>query len=251
MLIIILCMQYDIQCNICNRLYTQPIELKCSHKFCYKCIKSECYTHGYNCPKCGEEIKTEINNIKINEIKDHVDNVFYSSKFFWLYSGNSLNNWWCYDKKYNLKLEAMYKDFIKCKTIDNFKYDAGVDITLKKTPPFNAKKKAKFDMSLVRMTELYNTGKEPKTKTSFKKVDYSSYDRKQSPSSMPLPVPYELNIGRSKYGINFVKMIQYHKKYTDRRRTIRRVEIPEEINDIHMYLKTSCRTMGVSGIVYS
>ncbi|XP_073479247.1 E3 ubiquitin-protein ligase TRIM39-like [Aquarana catesbeiana] len=51
----------ELECPICLKIYTDPVNLRCGHNFCRVCIDCVLNTHegtgGYSCPECGEIFK--------------------------------------------------------------------------------------------------------------------------------------------------------------------------------------------------
>lgn len=239
-------------CKICNRQLKHKITLNCDHAYCFGCLKSHCKNNGLFCPQCYKEIPKNT----LNATSDDILNSKYINNIYWLYSSGYNSGWWCYDIKSNLRLEAIYSDFIKINTI-NSSNDIGIDLKQisKNISPYNDKKYA-VDYSLIQKMELYNSGFEDfNTPSSNNKtcdtVLYKSIRNEKKRNVSQLPLEYKLKIGRIHYIINFEKMKQINQDDVKKQRGILRVLIPNNINDAHKYLEKKYKVKGVVGIRYT
>ena len=111
-------------CPICYENMIYPIELSCTHTFCYLCVKGA-YKENQLCPMCRSPIyKSVINNPKLStstKIKySKEEKSFKNNKIEWFYeSDRDKNLWWRFDIKTSMEIEGFYEKFLGDDKIEN------------------------------------------------------------------------------------------------------------------------------------
>lgn len=121
------------ECSICLELFNQPIQLPCSHIFCYLCAKGF-IQHDQHCALCRKDVgmetilspvlvkvkeregssdetpKKKAIKRKCNKNDDtgDYDDDGDASDFLWFYQGR--NGWWQYDERTSVTLEEAFKN---------------------------------------------------------------------------------------------------------------------------------------------
>lgn len=101
-------------CDVCYDLLQYPVNLPCSHIFCFLCIKGA-YFNNKLCPMCRAPIPdhvikrpqvTKTSNSKKTEKADE-------SSIFWCYESRRENKtWWKYDARTCTELETFYQQYL-------------------------------------------------------------------------------------------------------------------------------------------
>jgi hypothetical protein len=89
------------------------VQLNCSHKFCFVCIKAVMETNGL-CPLCRRDIDIDINKLCISDIKDFSPKteIFPCTK--WLYSSKDRTSWWFYEDETTDTIEKCFSSNSPC-----------------------------------------------------------------------------------------------------------------------------------------
>jgi muconolactone delta-isomerase len=109
----------QVECAICLEQVDLPLELACSHSFCYICIKGHLDAQRYHptCPLCRAPIDPAVLLAAVDyqawarrqaRHAQRAGAVMYQ----WKYSGAN-GSWWLYDERSNQELETMYAAFLK------------------------------------------------------------------------------------------------------------------------------------------
>ena len=53
-------------CAICQKVFENPVSLRCGHTFCNSCINTSAKTRRKNCPQCKAQLSTGCSTGKIN-----------------------------------------------------------------------------------------------------------------------------------------------------------------------------------------
>ncbi|GFX77984.1 e3 ubiquitin-protein ligase RNF146, partial [Trichonephila clavipes] len=95
-----------IECAICLQPCIQPVQLPCSHVFCYLCVKGVTY-QSKRCAMCRQEIPVNYldNPLLISAAQS---SVAFEGSYQWFYEGR--NGWWQYDDRTSLEIETAYKN---------------------------------------------------------------------------------------------------------------------------------------------
>jgi len=253
-------------CSICDQVPTFPIKLSCDDIFCFLCIKTHIIISSIGCPKCGKFVSDDLNNVLLNEVDD--DNVFVST-VYWMYSSNVGNFWWCYDKITARIIENMFQHY------NNLKNNCGVD---NKVPEDDCSAPdIDVDLKNIRVgrSRIKKVGMPEKFQSvasiSYEPVNFDSYsdsstnsdsdndsDSNSDDDSKSEDVNsgnydgnmYSVNIGKMKYRIDFDTMKQINLLDVYKKRTIRRVVVPDSVSNIAGYLKNDHRVLGIAGIKF-
>lgn len=94
-------------CGVCrNDPPVNGIRLKCSHIFCFLCIKSASETTGV-CPLCRDEIGHEF-NYQEHAILGTIQAPTSADGYYWFYEG--YRGWWLFDAETNREIEAAHQE---------------------------------------------------------------------------------------------------------------------------------------------
>lgn len=97
------------ECPVCLQNATFPVQLPCSHIFCFLCVKGVA-NRSKRCALCRQVIPAEFFNapklVHVEELKDKSTTIF-DEGYQWFYEGR--NGWWQYDERTSLELESRYK----------------------------------------------------------------------------------------------------------------------------------------------
>ncbi|XP_041484161.1 E3 ubiquitin-protein ligase RNF146-B-like isoform X2 [Lytechinus variegatus] len=96
-------------CAVCLQTCVHPVELPCSHVFCFLCMKGAS-TQYRRCALCRQEIPVDffmspkllLNQDDEEEVEDEVEECY-----TWFYEGR--NGWWQYDERTDAELEESYR----------------------------------------------------------------------------------------------------------------------------------------------
>ncbi|XP_002126121.2 E3 ubiquitin-protein ligase rnf146 [Ciona intestinalis] len=107
-------MTEEIDCAICLQPCMQPVELPCSHVFCFLCAKGTAL-QSRRCALCRSEIPTSFISKPSKFTKaDPTDTPSSSTTdpiYVWFYQG--YNGWWQYDERTCAEIEAAYLTEVK------------------------------------------------------------------------------------------------------------------------------------------
>lgn len=147
-----------------------------------------------------------------------------NSERIWLYSG-VIGGWWCYDKNSNEKINKMYVDYAKRNNIPIKKY-------VKKSN----------DKKIILNNDPYSDF-----------VDFSMYDFDNASSDDDALCDYVVNTTNGKYTINFQTMRQTNYSNPQKFRSMKKIEIPEELYGNYDKIKKfliNNNVKGVSGVKF-
>lgn len=60
----------ELQCTICHELFVSPVNLNCSHAFCFVCIRKWEDSEHKDCPICREPIKSQTRLLVLDNLID-------------------------------------------------------------------------------------------------------------------------------------------------------------------------------------
>jgi len=149
----------------------------------------------------------------------------------WLYSSNVYNKWWGYDHNSNILLERLYQQFNGHFVNSHTNTNTNTNTTqLPNVQTFNG-------------PSVYNSFQLPIS--SDMDVDFGHSDNTNN--SMPVVLPYIINIGSQTYNIDFDTLVQCSSHDPSKKRTIKRIIIPpNRTNDKINYL-LSHDVLGIAG----
>ncbi len=252
-------------CTICQNKISLPYNLiTCGHAFCFLCIKTFVLDGHTKCPTCETFIDDNLNNVVIDNISDKklvIDDDTLEI-IFWVYSSAFNNVWWCYDDLTNEHIELIYQDYVKRQNMESDDENNEFDVILDKNIKHNEGNIINYDQFAQIMPKYTD-----KSSTlsglqdhSFDMVSFSSCDEKDSNDldsniKQSVLLSYIIDVGRSKYKIDFDAMKQINIVDSNKQRRIKRIEIhekPENINmeDLHNYLYQNYNIIGIAGIKF-
>lgn len=93
-------------CAVCLQPSLHPVQLPCSHIFCFLCVKGAA-SRNRRCALCRQEIPPDF-FLRPNLLRtDDAQAVVFDEGYQWYYEG--VNGWWQYDARTSLDLEAHHK----------------------------------------------------------------------------------------------------------------------------------------------
>ena len=98
-------------CCVCQEESVNPVELPCSHVFCYLCVKGVAARSG-SCALCRQRIpigyleKPTVLNTESLRLKIHPTT---SEKYHWFYEGKN-GGWWMYEDRTSEEIERGYRE---------------------------------------------------------------------------------------------------------------------------------------------
>lgn len=106
------CSSADIfECAICLQTCVHPVQLPCSHIFCFLCIKGVAI-QSKRCALCRQDIPVEFcNDPTLLRKEDLLREVSFEDGYQWYYQG--MNGWWQYDERASTEIEENYKKGVK------------------------------------------------------------------------------------------------------------------------------------------
>lgn len=98
----------SIECSICLQCCIHPVQLPCSHIFCFLCVKGIA-NHSKRCALCRSEIPPDF---LLRPMLLNADDVLrptqaFDGKFQWFYEG--VRGWWQYDVRASTEIEDRYQ----------------------------------------------------------------------------------------------------------------------------------------------
>ena len=105
--------EISIECAVCLQTSIYPVQLPCSHVFCYLCVKGFT-TQSKRCAMCRREVPEDY--LQNPELLGKLDLHAVTEKGFddagecwqWLYEGR--NGWWLYDERTSQEVERCFKN---------------------------------------------------------------------------------------------------------------------------------------------
>src|SRR3989338_5520356 len=94
-------------CSICCEMPQLPYTLKCSHTFCFICIKGWLSKGDSNgtCPVCRAPAVNQLDRTRIPKSL-----VQHPSK--WYYAGGKVDEWWAFDPVTEKTIERAYQRYL-------------------------------------------------------------------------------------------------------------------------------------------
>ena len=93
------------ECSVCLQLCLQPIQLPCSHIFCFLCAKGF-ISRSNNCALCRRPVEFNyLSDPIVVKIKEKAADDL--EGFQWFYEGR--NGWWKYDERASSTLDEFFK----------------------------------------------------------------------------------------------------------------------------------------------
>lgn len=204
----------------------------CDNCFCFMCLKTYVLENGSKCPICNTDLDFDVNKMECD--------IKLTKKVLWLYAGNY--GWWCYDDKTDVKIEKIYKDYLKRKKI----------LTNEEEPDNSA---TEDDSTLDSDTDDSQDIKTILKNKSFNLVNFSGTtkhsDSESDNESEDGTVNYIISIGSFKYYLDFEHMKQINNDNPKKQRNIQRIEIDSKITDINKHLIENYNVKGISGVKFS
>lgn len=238
-------------CTICQNEISLPYNLiTCSHVFCFLCIKTWTLDGHMACPTCETFIDDNLDNIVMNNISDHKGFNPRSDDtiIFWVYSSAFNNVWWLYNDSTTKHIETIYQDYVKRQNMELSTDSDEIDVILDKNTNDNEKNVINYDQfAQIAPKDVSNHDPE------FDMVSFSNDDNTNSGSNTPsnAPLSYIIEIGTSKYKIDFDAMKQINTVDSNKQRGIKRIEINEKPENINMEdLHQNYNIIGMAGIKF-
>ena len=106
--------EQGLECAVCLQTSIYPVQLPCSHVFCYLCVKGFT-TQSKRCAMCRREVPEDY--LLNPELLDKLDMAAVTEKGFddeegerwqWVYEGR--NGWWLYDERTSQEVERCFKN---------------------------------------------------------------------------------------------------------------------------------------------
>ncbi|XP_064606844.1 E3 ubiquitin-protein ligase rnf146-like isoform X2 [Liolophura sinensis] len=96
-----------LECPVCLQPCIHPVQLPCSHIFCFLCVKGVA-NRSKRCALCRQEIPLSyFHNPKLVRQEDLLQHAAFEDGYQWFYEGR--NGWWQYDLRTSTELEEKYK----------------------------------------------------------------------------------------------------------------------------------------------
>lgn len=188
-------------CGICYQS-EYLITLECNHLLCYLCAK-----YIKKCPLCRKEINLKLNHLTINDFADQTIYTEQKTKtqlnVKWLYSSRDNKSLWYYDNITNNDIENYYNIWIKqYKILEETKiiYDNDTNIIKLFLKQLNKKE--------------YISEYSDETNSEESEEEYTILENYYFPI---------IQIGSSRYLINFYKMYQLEIKNLNKRNITRKI----------------------------
>lgn len=103
-------MPYDQECAICFEVCKFPVQLPCSHVFCFLCIKGSTFNVSFRCALCRQDVPHDyFDHPKFLETltPEQIKSLKSRNEHKWYYEGS--DGWWMYDDKICQLLEEEFK----------------------------------------------------------------------------------------------------------------------------------------------
>lgn len=103
-------MSYDQECAICFENCKFPVELPCSHVFCFLCIKGSSFNISFRCALCRRDVPHDyFDHPKFLQTltSDQIKSLKSPNEYKWFYEG--FDGWWMYDDTICQSLEDAFK----------------------------------------------------------------------------------------------------------------------------------------------
>ena len=224
-------------CDLCLNVSNMPIKIICQHEYCFTCLKHNLLeTKQFtSCPKC--DISASNLNLLTNA---YVYNEF-DVNYVWLYSSNYNNAWWTYNSESNTKIEKIYKDYLLRQEILNSEKHKDNSIKLH-VPKVTKKqvqiaKKPQITFDSIEIDDEFDNDFEDCV--DFSEIDKIPNQTQLNPISPETPLSYIIKCGTYEYKIDFDLMKQINTIDMRKKRSIKRLIVPNVIAKTNMQAITS------------
>ncbi|XP_046327542.2 E3 ubiquitin-protein ligase rnf146-like [Haliotis rufescens] len=101
----------DPDCPVCLQTCIHPVQLPCSHIFCFLCVKGVA-SRSKRCALCRQDIPSDFfcrpNLVRKGDLQQ---TKVFDEEYQWFYEGQ--NGWWQYDDRTSCDMESHYKKGVK------------------------------------------------------------------------------------------------------------------------------------------
>ena len=99
--------EFGLECSICLQPCIHPVQLPCTHIFCYLCVKGVA-NQSKKCALCRQEIPADFLNNPVLLRKEELDKeLAFEGGYQWFYEGN--RGWWQYDERASREIEERFQ----------------------------------------------------------------------------------------------------------------------------------------------
>ena len=102
-----------VECAVCLQTSIYPVQLPCSHIFCYLCVKGFT-TQSKRCAMCRREVPADyllnpelLEKLDLNTVTEKGFDDDDGEVWQWMYEGR--NGWWLYDERTSVEVEKCFK----------------------------------------------------------------------------------------------------------------------------------------------
>lgn len=96
------------ECAICLKEFSFPVNLPCKHVFCFLCAKGA-ISKRTTCPICRANVPVDyFDNPDLINKPDEVKAPVFDQQYSWYYAGGN-NSWWIYDEQHSNEIEECFK----------------------------------------------------------------------------------------------------------------------------------------------
>lgn len=97
-----------VECPICLQPCIHPVQLPCTHIFCFLCVKGVA-NQSKRCALCRSEIPADyLNHPALVHKEDLLKDIAFEDGYQWFYEGT--RGWWQYDERANAEIEEHFKN---------------------------------------------------------------------------------------------------------------------------------------------
>ena len=211
------------ECNKCHQDSIIPCHMGCGHMFCFLCLNDITI-----CTICNASTGFMPNNLPGNK------------NYLWLYGSNHSGMWWCYDNNSNELIEQLYQQTININEDDKIKLvlTKKTDVTAQINIP---------QFSTVNMSNDSNSSNLIVNFSDDNLTDKEIHSVHQISSIIKIEDQY--------YEIDLNKMYQYNMIDKNKKRRIKRIEVPTNISKgnlpgVKSYLSDE-NILGISGKLFN
>jgi len=171
-----------------------------------------------------------------NNLKIMTGNLNNQNRYLWLYASNYGGLQWCYDKESNQKIESIYNDYLWIMNNNgNHNHDnIKMDVSPGRKKKIIKTTDDKFDEFVMDNDNLDLM------------VEFPKNEKKYELPKSKEPLSYIVKMGSFSYKMDFDLMKQINIHDTSKRRSIKRITIPDNVGDIMEYIKGK-NVIGISG----
>ena len=109
------------ECSVCLQTCLHPVQLPCTHIFCFLCVKGFAY-RSKKCALCRRDVDLDyfvdpvVVKLRDSEENDISNELPAPDSFQWFYEGR--NGWWQYDERVSTNLEDAFNSEVRsCEVI--------------------------------------------------------------------------------------------------------------------------------------